>query len=68
MVIVRLHLLMANKRLKISDVCRDTKISRPTLTALYYGRSKGIKFDTINRLCSYFQCSVEDLLVFENKK
>lgn len=64
MIFVRLNHLMSNKRLKIADVCKDTKISRPTLTALYYGTSKGMNFDTINKLCSYFRCSIEELLYF----
>jgi|GEM_PF-1199002 len=64
MLFVRLAQLMASKRLKIADVCKDTNISRPTLTALYYGTSKGINFDTINKLCSYFHCQTNDLLYF----
>lgn len=64
MLFVRLAQLLASKRLKIADVCKDTNISRPTLTALYYGTSKGINFDTINKLCSYFHCQTNDLLYF----
>ena len=66
MLFVRLAQLMANKRLKIADVCKDVEISRPTLTALYYGTSKGINFDTVNKLCSYFRCQTNDLLYFYN--
>lgn len=62
MLFVRLSHLMANRRLKIADVCKDTDISRPTLTALYYGNGKGINFDTINKLCTYFHCQTNDLL------
>lgn len=64
MIFLRLNHLMGNRRLKIADVCKDTKISRPTLTALYYGTSKGINFDTINKLCSYFGCPIEELIYF----
>lgn len=64
MLFVRLAHLMASRRLKIADVCKDTDISRPTLTALYYGTGKGINFDTIDKLCSYFHCQTNDLLYF----
>lgn len=64
MLFVRLAHLMASRRLKIADVCKDTDISRPTLTALYYGTGKGINFDTIDKLCSYFRCQTNDLLYF----
>ncbi|WP_302221303.1 helix-turn-helix transcriptional regulator [uncultured Acidaminococcus sp.] len=62
MLFVRLSHLMANRRLKIADVCKDTDISRPTLTALYYGTGKGINFDTIDKLCTYFRCQPNELL------
>ena len=62
MLFVRLSHLMANRRLKIADVCKDTDISRPTLTALYYGTGKGINFDTIDKLCTYFHCQPNELL------
>ena len=46
--------LMAQKKLKITRVSNDTGISRPTLTSLTRGESKGIQYDTLNTLCNYF--------------
>lgn len=58
----RLPLLLGEKRVRISDVCRETGISRTTLTALYYDKGKGIYFDVIEKLCDYFDCNVCDIL------
>ena len=54
--------LLGAKRLKISDVSRNTGISRQTLTTLYYGRETGISYEVLGKLCRYFNCSVGDLL------
>ncbi len=53
--------IMGRKKMKISQVSRDTGISRVTLTKLYYEKSKSISFDSVKKLCRYLECSFEDL-------
>lgn len=62
----RLPMLLGEKRARISDVCRETGISRTTLTALYYDKGKGIYFDVLEKLCVYFDCNVGDILGLAN--
>lgn len=54
--------LLADKHLKVSNVARDTGISRTTLTKLYYGTGQAIAFATITKLCTYFNCGISELL------
>lgn len=56
--------LMANKKANISDVSRDTKISRTTLTSLYYNTLKGIQIETADALCKYFNVGMDKLFIF----
>jgi len=56
--------IMGQKQLKIVKVSNDTKISRPTLTALYYNTGKGIQFDTMNMLCHYLKVTPAELFDF----
>lgn len=58
--------LLGSRRLKISEVSRDTGISRTTLTKLYYGNGEGIYYDVLEKLCNYFGCDVGDLFSMEN--
>lgn len=46
--------IITDKGLKITKVANDTGISRTTLTALAYNSGKGVQFDTLNKLCGYF--------------
>lgn len=64
MIISNLSSILGQKKIKISQVIKDTKISRPTLTALYYDTSKGINFHTLNALCEYLKVSINELLLF----
>lgn len=64
MIYCNLSGLMAAKKVNISDVSRDTGISRTTLTGLYYNAFKGIQVDTLNVLCRYFNVTTDRLLCF----
>ena len=51
---------LAGRLLKISQVSRDTGISRTTLTNLYY--RKAVSFDTLDKLCKSLHCGIDDIL------
>ena len=65
---IKCHLsrLMGEKKLKISDVCRDTGINRGTITRLYHETCQRVELDAVDKLCEYLHCEVSDL--FERTK
>ena len=64
MLIPNLAVLLAERRLTISKVSEDNRVSRTTLTALASGGAKGIQFDTLNTLCQYLKISPGDLFIY----
>lgn len=57
-----LHILMGEKKIRsINQLCKETGISRPTLTRIYNDESDRIEFTTIYKLCQFFGCEVGDL-------
>lgn len=53
--------LMKERRLSIQDVSNATNISRPTISQLYNGNSKGIQFETLNRLLNGLDVDLYEL-------
>tara|TARA_A200000159_G_C7330493_1_gene342714 strand:- start:331 stop:501 length:171 start_codon:yes stop_codon:yes gene_type:complete len=53
---------MGERRLKISDVTKDTGINRGTITRLYNETASRVDLEVIDQLCEYFDIKVEDLL------
>jgi putative transcriptional regulator len=53
---------MGEKKLKISDVARDTEINRGTITRLYQETAIRVEFDVLEKLCSYLDCDISELL------
>jgi putative transcriptional regulator len=50
------------KRVSITDVASATGLSRVTLSKILNQKGYGTGTDTIDRLCQYFSCRVEDLM------
>ena len=61
MIKCNLSRIMGEKKLKISDVARDTGINRGTLTRLYQETAERIDLDVMDQLCDYLKCDVGDL-------
>ncbi len=63
---IKCHLsrLMGERKLKISDLARDTGINRGTATRLYHETAERVEMDVINTLCQFFNCKVEDLFEY----
>jgi putative transcriptional regulator len=52
---------MGERKLKISDVARDTDLHRNTVTLLYQETAVRIDMDAMEKLCKYFGVSVGEM-------
>ena len=61
---IRCHLarFMGEQKMKISDVVRETGLSRNTITLLYKETAQKVDLEAIDRLCSLFNCGTGELL------
>lgn len=61
MIKCNLSRIMGEKKLKISDISRDTGINRGTLTRLYQETAERIDLEVMDQLCVYLDCEVGEL-------
>ena len=61
---IKIHLsrLMGERKLKISDIARDTGINRGTITRLYHETTERVELEVIEKLCMYLNCELSDLI------
>lgn len=64
MIIFDLKRLLREKNLTMTVVSNMTGISKNTLSLLGNGTSKGIQFDTLQKLCNALDCTPNDLITF----
>lgn len=55
---------MGERKLKISDVARDTGLHRNTITLLYQETATRVDLDAVDVLCRYFGVPVGELFEF----
>lgn len=56
--------IFGERLLSIAEVAEASGISRSTLTAIYYRKTKGIQFETIEKLCDYLQVPMSELFEY----
>jgi putative transcriptional regulator len=61
---IRCHLarLLGERKLKVSDVARDTGVNRGTLSRMYYETAERYDAAVLDVLCAYLSCTVAELL------
>jgi putative transcriptional regulator len=55
---------MGEKKVSIAEVSRQTGLNRNTITLLYKETATRIDLPAVDKLCSYFDCQVSELLEF----
>ena len=65
---INLSKLLGERKLRASEVARQTGINKNTLSSLYNENVSGIKFDTLENLCKFLNCSVGDLIEYLSKR
>ncbi len=60
----KLSEILGRKRINMSELARISGISYSTAKNLYYDKTKGIEYDTLNKLCNYLECSPNDILEY----
>ncbi|MBP21399.1 helix-turn-helix transcriptional regulator [Alcanivorax sp.] len=67
---IRCHLarLMGERKMKISDVLRETGLSRNTVTLMYKETAQKIDLQALDKLCRLFECEVADILEFMDEQ
>ena len=64
MIFNRLKMLLSERELTISQVAKDTGLSRTTLTYMVQNNSKGIQLVTLNQLCQYLHVRPDDFFEY----
>lgn len=61
-IVVRLDVMLALRKRTGRDLAAEIGISEQNLSMLRSGRVKGIRFETLGRLCAALDCQPGDLL------
>ena len=61
-IIVRLDVMLAKRKMKSRDLAAQVGITEQNLSLLKSGKVKGVRFDTLAKICAALDCQPGDLL------
>jgi putative transcriptional regulator len=64
-IVVQLDLMLARRKMRSRDLAVAVGITEVNISLLKSGKVKGVRFDTLERICSVLQCQPGDLLAYE---
>lgn len=59
-----LSMLMGVKRIKISELSQLTGLNYNTIANLYHEKTKGVDFETLNKICWALECDSQKLFEY----
>jgi len=64
-IIVRLDVMLARRKMRSRELAAQVGITEANLSLLKSGRVKGIRFETLEKICACLDCQPGDLLEYE---
>jgi putative transcriptional regulator len=64
-IIVRLDVMLAQRKMRSKDLARRIGITEQNVSLLKSGKVKGVRFDTLSRICDVLDCQPGDLLEYQ---
>lgn len=61
---IRLDVMMAKKKMSLTDLSEKIGISMTNLSLLKTGKVKGIRFNTLDAICRELECQPGDILEY----
>ena len=62
-IVVQLDVMLARRKVKSKDLAAYVGITSANLSLLKQGKVRGVRFETLARICEFLNCQPGDLLV-----
>ena len=63
-IIVNLDVMLARRKMKLKDLAAAISISEQNVSLIKTGKVKGIRFETLAKICEVLDCQPGDILEF----
>lgn len=63
-IIVNLDVMLARRKMRSRDLAAQIGIAEQNVSLLKSGKVKGVRFDTLEKICEILQCQPGDILEY----
>lgn len=64
-IVVRLDVMLAMRKVRSRELAEFVGITESNLSLLKSGHVRGVRFETLSKICQFLQCQPGDLLAYE---
>ena len=68
MIIVNLDVMLAKRKMSLTELSEKVGITIANLSILKNGRAKAVRLETLDRICSVLDCQPGDILEFREEE
>jgi putative transcriptional regulator len=66
-IIVTLDIMLAKRKMRSKELAERIGITEANVSLLKSGRVKGVRFETLAKICEVLECQPADLLEFQRE-
>jgi putative transcriptional regulator len=64
MIVVQLDVMLARRKMRSKELAERIGFTEANISLLKSGKVKGVRFDTLEKICEVLQCQPGDLLEY----
>jgi putative transcriptional regulator len=63
-IVVELDIMLARRKVKSKELAEHVGITESNMSLLKQGKVKGIRFETLEKICDYLDCQPGEILAY----
>ena len=68
MIVVRLDRILADRKMKLSELASEIDITVANLSNIKTGKAKAIRFSTLDAICKALECQPADIIEYTDNE
>ena len=67
MIVANLDVMLAKRKMKVSDLAEQVGITLANISILKNGKAKAVRFETLDKICEVLDCQPGDILEYREE-
>jgi putative transcriptional regulator len=67
-IIIELDVMLARRKMRSKELAERIGITEQNVSLLKSGKVKGVRFETLEKICDVLDCQPGDILIYEPEK
>lgn len=68
MIIINIDVMLAKRKMKVSDLADQVGITLANMSVLKNGKAKAIRVETLDKICKVLDCQPGDILEWKDEE